>query len=194
MEGNIMTSDLPTNFRTKGVTQNNTTDEVVKTAYGSMGIHGVHGTHTSLRYWAESRKDLKNLIENYLDEVDMSRALGYEDTLGNDESYDDAEEYFKDELDLPDDEADERLQKLGYDEKLKGDKVRLVEKNRKYFEEFIESIISKRTNDSEFVKNTNKEIKEVNPIVKRQLMSLKDTMENNDLTVDDIIEYLKNNE
>jgi hypothetical protein len=192
--GNIMTSKLPLNYRSKGITQNNTTDEVVKSAYSSMGTHGVHGTHTSLRYWAENREQLKNLIENQIDEIDMSDALGYDETLGDDKSYDEAEKFFKDDLDLSDDEAEERLEKLGYDEKLKGDKVRLVEKNKNYIEEFIESVLSKRTNDNEFVNNKTHELKEVNPIIKRQIKSLKDTLENNNLTVEDIIEYLKSYE
>jgi len=193
-ENNIINSKKPINFNVKGMTQNNTTDEIVKSAYGSMGTHGVHGTHTSLRYWAESRNDLKNLIENTIDEIDMSNALGYEETLGNDLPYNKAEKYFEDDLEIPDDEAEDRLEKLGYDEKLKNDKVRLVEKNKNYIEEFIESILSKKSDDYEFVKNKEKEIKEVNPIIKRQLHSLKDTMESNNLTIEDIIEYLKNNE
>jgi hypothetical protein len=193
-DGNVMTSKLPSNYRSKGITQNNTTDEVVKSAYSSMGTHGVHGTHTSLRYWAENREQLKNLIETQIDEIDMSDALGYDETLGDDKSYDEAEKFFKDELDLSDDETEERLEKLGYDEKLKDDKVRLVEKDKNYIEEFIESVLSKKTNDNEFVNNKTHELKEVNPIIKRQIKSLKDTLENNNLTVEDIIEYLKSYE
>jgi hypothetical protein len=69
-----------------------------------MGTHGVHGTHTSLRYWAEA---------------DLSKALGYEKTLGNDEDREDAEDYFKKDLGLDDKEAEERLSSYGYDEDLK---------------------------------------------------------------------------
>jgi len=193
-DNNIITNKKPIDFKKKGVTQDSTTDEIVKSAYASMGTHGVHGTHTSLRYWAESRDDLKNLIENTIDEIDMSNALGYEETMGNDLPYKKAEKYFEDELEIPDDEAEDRLEKLGYDENLKNDKVRLVEKNKNYIEEFIESVLSKRSNDYEFVKNKERDIKEVNPIIKRQIHSLKDAMESNDLTIEDIIEYLKGNE
>jgi len=56
--------------------------------------------------------------------------LGYEKTLGNDEDREDAEDYFKKDLGLDDKEAEERLSSYGYDEDLKGDKVRLIE-NRK---------------------------------------------------------------
>jgi hypothetical protein len=67
----------------------------VKTGAASMGTHGVHGTHTSLRYWAENRQELKKLIENTIDEIEMDDALGYDETLGKDASYDEAYKYFR---------------------------------------------------------------------------------------------------
>jgi hypothetical protein len=100
-QGNIARSNKNLNFNTKGSTSNSTTDEVVRTGAGSMGIHGVHGTHTSLRYWAESN---------------MSKSLGYDETMGQDQDYEDAKEHFKDELGLPEPEAKDRLEKMGYDE------------------------------------------------------------------------------
>jgi len=193
-KGNILNNKKSTNFNSKGITQKNITDRVIKAAGASMGTHGVHGTHTSLRYWAENRKELKNLIENYLDEIDMSNALGYEETLGNDASMEDAEDYFEKELDLSDKETEDRLEKMGYDEDLKNDKVRLVEKNKQYFEEFIESILNKKNVDSEILKNKNFDMNEMNPIIKRQIYSLKDTLENNNLSIEDVLEYLRNNE
>lgn len=192
--GNIKTDKKPTNFNAKGITQKKTSDEVVKSAGGSMGTHGVHGTHTTLKYWAEGKDSLKNLIENFIDEIEMDGALGYDETLGDDASYEEAESYFKSELGLSDEETKLRLQNLGYDEKLKGDKVRLVEKNKKYFEEFIESIISKRNVDNDIVKNKSIQIDELNPIIKRQINSLKDTLESNNLKIEDVLEFLKNHE
>ena len=177
-KGNIKTSKKPGDFSKKGITQKKTTDQVVKTGGGSMGIHGVHGTHTSLRYWAEA---------------DMSKSLGYKDTLGQDLDMDDAEKHFEKELKLSDDEAEERLEKMGYDEKLPEDQVRLVENPKKFIEEFIESILSNRSKENDIV-NVNQERKEINPIIKRQITSLKDTLKNNNLSVDDVLEYLKDNE
>lgn len=188
VHGNISRKKTPTINKTKGINQKKTTDAIVKTGGGSMGIHGVHGTHTSLRYWAENKQELKKLIENTIDEIEMKDALGYEETMGQDASYDEAEKYFKEKLDLPDDEAEDRLEKMGYDEKLPDGKIRIVENPKKFIEEFIESIIAKRNNDNDILNNSNKEI---NPIIKRQLNSLKETMKKNNLSINDILEYLK---
>ena len=174
--GNILRGKKPTNLASKGITQDKTSDEVVKTGGGSMGIHGVHGTHTSLRYWAES---------------DMSKALGFDDTMGKDADVEDAEKHFEKELGMDDKETEERLGQMGYDKNLPDDKVRLVENPKKFIEEYIDSIINKKTNDNDIV---SKEIKEINPIVKRQIKSLKQTMDSNNLTIDDIVKYLKDNE
>ena len=90
--GNIATSKLPPDFNTKGVTDDWTTDMVVRTAAGSMGTHGVHGTHTSLRYWAES---------------DTTKNLGADETIMKDADYDEAFKHFTKELGLSDEEAKE---------------------------------------------------------------------------------------
>jgi hypothetical protein len=177
-QGNIARSNKNLNFNTKGSTSNSTTDEVVRTGAGSMGIHGVHGTHTSLRYWAESN---------------MSKSLGYDETMGQDQDYEDAKEHFKDELGLPEPEAKDRLEKMGYDEELPGDKVRLVENPKKFIEEYLESILSKKSEYNDFVKKDQKEEneKEINPIVLKQIKSLKSSLDSNDLSITDIIKYLK---
>lgn len=192
--GNISRGKVPYNVNSKGITQKKTTDAVVKSGGGSMGIHGVHGTHTSLRYWAENKQELKKLIENTIDEMDFEKALGYEKTLGKDASYDEAEKYFRNELKLSDEETKERLKMMGYDEKLKGDKVRLIENPKKYIEEYIENLLSKRNYNDDLINKEIKEKKIINPIIKRQITSLKDSMENNDLSIEDVIEYLKGNE
>ena len=147
-----------------------------------MGTHGVHGTHTSLRYWAEA---------------DLSKALGYEKTLGNDEDREDAEDYFKKDLGLDDKEAEERLSSYGYDEDLKGDKVRLIENPKKYVEDYVESVLSKKTQNSDLVKKDQTEDidKELNPIIKKQILALKNTLVKNNLSVKDVIKLLnKDNE
>jgi hypothetical protein len=192
--GNISTKKIPKSAKSKGVTQKDITDRTVKSAYASMGTHGVHGTHTSLRYWAEGKENLKKLIETTIDEIEMDDALGYEETLGRDATYDQAYNYFKNKLKLSDDETKERMEKLGYDEDLKKGKIRLIENPKKYIEEFIESILAKRNSDYELVNSPNKELKEINPIIKRQIKSFKEALESNDLTIEDVLEYLKNNE
>jgi hypothetical protein len=149
---------------------------------GTFGIAG--GTRkgaTTMRYWGES---------------DMSKALGYEDTLGNDEDIEDAKSHFEDELGLSDEEAKERMAKMGYDEKLPEDKVRLIETSKKFIEEYIESILKKKTKSDDLVKNDQTEIdeKKINPILMRQLKSLKSSLKDNDLTVKDILDYLNDNE
>lgn len=175
-KGNIQRGKKPSDLASKGITQDKTSDEVVKAGAGSMGIHGVHGTHTSLRYWAES---------------DMSKALGFDDTMAKDADFDDAEKHFEKDLGLDDAEAEERLQQMGYDKNLPDDKVRLVENPKKFIEEYIESLLKQKSTDSDLVSD---ELKEVNPIVKRQIKSLKQTMSSNNLTIDDIVKYLKDNE
>ena len=180
-KGNISRSKIPANSKSKGITQRKTSDDVVKTGAGSMGVHGVHGTHTSLRYWAES---------------DMSKALGFKDTMGKDEDFDDAEKHFEKDLGLPDDEAKERMNQMGYDEKLPDDKVRLVENPKKFMEEYIESILSKKnvTNDIVSKEGETREEKEINPIVKKQLLSLKNSLKKNNLNIEDVLKHLKNDE
>jgi hypothetical protein len=179
-KGNIKRSKKPKNLNIKGISQKSMTDDVVKAGGGSMGIHGVHGTHTSLRYWAES---------------DMSKALGYKDTLGQDEDFEDAENHFEKELGLDDEESKKRMNQMGYDENLPEDKVRLVENPKKFMEEYIESILSKKNMTNDIVKKDEpKEEKDLNPIVVKQLNSLKNTLKNNNLSIDDILNHLKNDE
>ena len=50
------------NTKESGSASKKTTDQVVKTGYGTMGSTAARGAVTSLRYWAES---------------DMSKTLGY---------------------------------------------------------------------------------------------------------------------
>lgn len=178
-EGNYIKGEKAGNLDSKGVTSNLTSDEVVKMGAGQMGTHGVHGTHTSLRYWAEA---------------DMSKALGYQDTLGQDEDYEDAKDHFEDDLGLDEPEAEERLAKIGYDKKLPDDKVRLVENPKKFIEEYIDSILSKKTDSRDFVNKTDLEEKEVNPIILKQLKSLKNTLKSNNISINDVMKHLKDDE
>jgi hypothetical protein len=59
-------------------------------------------------------------------------------------------------------------------------------------EEYIESVVKKRK-DNDLVSKVGEqdEEKEINPIIKRQIDSLRDSLESNGLTADDIIKHLK---
>jgi hypothetical protein len=140
-----------------------------------MGSYGGSGAQPYRRYWGES---------------DMSKSLGYKKTLGNDEDLEDAEEYFEKELGMDDSEAEDRLNAMGYDSDLPEDKVRLVENPKKYAEDFIESLIKGKTNSNDIVSKET----EINPIVKKQIKSLKNTMNSHNLSIDDIIKHLRDNE
>ena len=177
--GNIATGKKPTDFNTKGVTQKKTSDDVGKAAFGAMGRMAQVGGST-MRYWAES---------------DMSKALGFDDTMAKDADYEDAEDHFKGELGLDEPEAEDRLAQMGYDKKLPADKVRLVENPKKFMEEYIESVLAKKAKDNEIVsKDEQTEEKEINPIVLKQLKSLKNTMNSHKLSINDIMKHLKDNE
>jgi hypothetical protein len=175
-KGNFGVNKIPDTKDSKG-TSKKTTDQIVKTSAGSMGTHGVHGTHTSLRYWAEA---------------DLSKALGYEKTLGQDADIENAEDYFKDDLGLDDKETEERLSSYGYDEDLEGDKVRLIENPKKYIQDYVESVLSKKTQNSELVKKDQTEDvdSELSPIVKKQISALKKTLIKNNLSVKDVLKLL----
>ena len=123
----------------------------------------------------------------------MSKSLGYEDTLGQDEDYEDAKNHFEDSLGLDDDETEDRLEKMGYDKNLPDDKVRLVENPKKFMEEYIESILKKKTSDSEIVSKEGEqtEEKEISPIVLKQLKSLKNSLSSHNLKINDVIRHLK---
>ena len=178
-KGNIIKGKKPTDLNTKTVTSNSTSDEVVKTGTGMMGAFGTTGVQNYRRYWGES---------------DMSKALGYEDTLGKDEEYEKAKKHFKEELGLDDAEIEERLAQMGYDKDLPDDKVRLVENPRKFVEEYLESILSKKSDHNDIVKNDQTEDKEVNPIILKQIKSLKNTLTNNNLSLKDVLKHFKDDE
>ena len=116
--GNFAKSKKPTNSRAE-VTSNSTSDEVALTAAGQSSISPKLGMGFR-RYWGES---------------DMSKALGAEDTIMDDASYEEAKKKFI-ELGVTDPkELEDRLGQMGYDPKLPDDKVRLVENPKKFMEE-----------------------------------------------------------
>ena len=181
-DGNIQKGDLPTNFATKGVTSKKTSDDFARAVGGQMGGAGLDGGGNAAR------------LMRYFGESDMSKSLGYEETLGQDEDYDDAKEYFEDELDLPEDETEERLEKMGYDDTYPRGKVRLVENPKKFIEEYVENILSKRSKMNDMVEKNDDEEKDINPIIKKQISVLKQTIKDNGISTKQFLRYLKDNE
>jgi hypothetical protein len=176
--GNISRSKKPANFNTKGVTDDDILDNAAKKGHGMMGTYGTTGVQNYRRYWGES---------------DMSKSLGYEDTLGNDEDYEVAKDHFEDDLGLDPEEAKDRMSQMGYDNKLPGDKVRLVENPKKFMEEYIESILNKKSklNDLVSKQEDESEEKEINPIILKQINALKNSMDSHKLSVSDVMKHLK---
>lgn len=192
-DGNIARSEKPSNISTKGVTSKWTTDDYVQSHMNTIGTFGAFGPASknisSLKYWAEgyelSKKDLL--------EIAMNNSLGYEETMGNDEDFESAESHFTDELGLPDDEATERLEKMGYDEKLANtDKVRLIENPKKFIEEYLESILSKKSKENDVLEKESEE--NINPIIKRQIKVLLQTLKDNGISPKVILKQMEDNE
>jgi hypothetical protein len=124
-KGNIARGKKPTNFNKVGITQNKTTDEVVKTAHGAMGAIGKvsgRGAMNTMKYWAES---------------DMSKVLGADKLLHSDDvDYEDAKDEYED-LGIEDPiEQDKRAKQLGFDPNLPDGQTRLVENPKKYMEQY----------------------------------------------------------
>ena len=175
--GNFAVSKKPTDFETKGVTSNSTTDDVVKTAHGEMGTYGLTGIQNYRRYWGES---------------DMSKALGADDTIMADADYDEAKKKFI-ELGVKDPkELEDRLGQMGYDPNLPDDKVRLVENPKKFMEEYIDNLLKQKGKDNDVLpKEEEVEEVEINPIVAKQIKSLKNSMKTYGLKPDHILKGLK---
>jgi hypothetical protein len=184
-KGNIKRGEIPIGKEKTSTLSKKRTDKVVKTGAGAMGAHGVHGTQSTSRYssnWGTLWEVTKNIKE-----IEMDSALGYEDTLGSDASYKEALRHFTKTLGLPEDEAKERLKAMGYipDEE---DLVRLVENPKEFIRDYIESVLVKKSGDSDIVDN--KDI-EINPLVLKQLESLKKSLIKNNIPVEKIINHLK---
>jgi hypothetical protein len=189
-EGNIAMGKKPSNLNTKGVTDEWTTDQVVRAGRGNVGqYNGTNGMVNITRGWGEGK-----LTKGKLLEVALDGALGAEETILKNVPYKKAEKYMEKDLGLPDDEAEERLEKMGYDENLPEPMVRLVENPKKFMEEYLESIIKSKSKQNDVLEKEKPETesKEINSVVKRQLFSLNKTMKSHGLTLDDIKNHLEN--
>jgi hypothetical protein len=186
--GNIARGKKSTDSNTKGITDEWTTDQVAKSGAGNVGNYNSAGLANYTRYWGEGELSKGKLIE-----IAMGDALGFDDTMGEDKPYDKAYNHFTKELGLSDEEAKERLQAMGYDEKLPDNMVRLVENPKKFMEEYLESVLKSKSKQNDVLEKEKPEVapKEVNPIVKRQIFSLKNTMKSHGLSIDDIKSHLE---
>jgi hypothetical protein len=186
--GNILTSKKSSDLNSRGVTSDSTSDEVAITGKGMMGNYGMTKVQNYTKFWGEGKLTKGKLIE-----IAMKDALGFEATMGNDADYEEAEEYFEKDLGLDSEETEDRMDQMGYDKNLPDDKVRLVENPKKYMAEYIESILKGRSKDNDVLEKEKEEVepKEIHPIIKRQLNSLKNSMDSHGLTADDVINYIK---
>lgn len=158
--GNIPRSKKPTDLNTKGVTSNSTSDEVAKTAHGTMGSYFTNaGINT----------------QGYYNESNLTKTLGFKDTMAKDIDYDDAKKHFEDNLELDPQDSEERMGQLGYDKELGNDKINLIEKPN-IFNKIINEIL---------------EEEKMNPIVKKQIESLKESIKNNKIPLKDVVNILK---
>jgi hypothetical protein len=186
--GDFLTSKKSSDLNSRGVTSNSTSDEVAITGKGMMGNYGMTKVQNYTKFWGEGKLTKGKLIE-----IAMKDALGFEATMGNDADYEEAEEYFEKDLGLDSEETEDRMDQMGYDKNLPDDKVRLVENPKKYMEEYIESILKGKSKDNDVLEKEKEEVepKEIHPIIKRQLNSLKNSMDSHGLTADDVINYIK---
>lgn len=179
-DGSMLSSKIPMGTA-DNVTQGSkkTTDDVVK-ATSQAGTWTGAG-HYFKRYYGES-----------VEEADMSKTLGYEETKDSD--WDDTKEHFED-LGFDEVESEDRTETLRgpeslEDEKVKGafTKQRITEKERlaKIAEDrardMIEVILSNKSDDGELTQDT---------LLDGKVKSLVRLAKANGLSVDDLIDKLK---
>jgi hypothetical protein len=95
--------------------------------------------------------------------------------------------HFTKNLGLPEDEAKERLSAMGYIPN-EEDLVRLIENPKDYIRNYVESVLVDKTKNSEIMDK--KEIK-INPLILKQIESLKNSLSKNNIPVEKIINLLK---
>lgn len=186
-KGNINRGNVPTQIKKSLIVSKKRTDKVVKAATGAMGANSIYGTYSSVI------NNFNNLYEENgekqeVKEIAMDDTLGYENTMGADKTYQEAYNYFTKDLGLPKEEAKERLSAMGYIEGQK-DIVRLVENPKKFMEDYIESVLVKKTEDSDVLEKESEDT--INPLILKQIESLKKTLNKNNISIDKIIKRLK---
>jgi hypothetical protein len=132
--------------------------------------------------------------ENHVKEINMKKAFGYEDTMDMDAK--ETLDYFKDELEMDDDSAEKRVEdefgksperdeKSPYKNK-KGFVGRPILKEKELGEDVI---VDKEKNDED---NVGKKRIEINPLLVRNIRSIKKMAKENGITVKELIMMLKN--
>lgn len=153
-DGSIMSSKIPMGTTdNKTMSSKKTTDQVVPATRQSGTWSGAG--HYFKRYWGESIEEIG--------ESDKSSILGFEET--DQLSFDDAVEYYEEDLDMEKDEAVERVERERGPKVLEKDKVdgsftrqRITEKEKlkKLAEDkakdMIEVILSKRSSSGDITK------------------------------------------
>jgi len=175
--GNFAKSKKPTNFNSKGTTSDSTSDEVALTGAGQSSISPKLGMGFR-RYWGES---------------DMSKVLGADKLLHSDDvDYEEAKDTY-DELGIEDpEEQDKRAKQLGFDPNLPNGKQRIVENPKKFMEEYIDNLLKQKGKDNDVLsKEEEVDEVEINPIVAKQIKSLKNSMKTYGLKPDHILKGLK---
>ena len=156
-DGSIPTSKVPKDVRTKSVTARKTSDMTVKSATQPPFQKGDY----MRRYWGEA---------------EMDDALGFEDTMDSNKTYDEALEYFMDELGFDEFSAKERLEKMGYIPN-SDDKVRIIESiSKKQIDEYVDKLLKIKSQSSDIISPVDEEESETtsNPILDRKLKHLMD--------------------
>lgn len=132
--------------------------------------------------------------ENHVKEINMKKAFGFKDTMDMDAK--ETLDYFKDELEMDDDSAEKRVEdefgksperdeKSPYKNK-KGFVGRPILKEKELGEDVI---VDKEKNDED---NVGKKRIEINPLLVRNIRSIKKMAKDNGISVKELIMMLKN--
>ena len=159
-DGSIPTSKIPKDVRAKSTTARKTSDAQVAATSQPPFQKGQY----MKRYWGES---------------EMDDALGYDDTMGKNKTYEEALEYFMDELGFDESDAKERLEKMGYIPNSE-EKVRIIETmTKKQIEEYVDTLLNQKSMPKDIFDPSSEELEETeefvpNPILDRKLKHLMD--------------------
>jgi hypothetical protein len=179
-DGTWLSSDIPILSPANAGIGTSTTDQIVQAARNPRdpllrGWYGYYG-------------------ENHVKEINMKKAFGYKDTMGMDAK--ETLDYFKDELEMDADSAEKRVEdefgksperdeKSPYKNK-KGFVGRPILKEKELGEDVI---VDKEKNDED---NVGKKRIEINPLLVRNIRSIKKMAKDNGISVKELIMMLKN--
>jgi len=155
-DGSIPSSKIPKNVRVVSTTARKTSNMTAKSARQPPFQSGDY----MRRYWGEA---------------EMDDALGFEDTMDANKTYEEALAHFVNELGFDELDAKERLEKMGYIPNSES-KVRIIERiSKKQIDEYVDQLLKTKTKSSDIM-NPKVEIEEMddNPILDRKLKYLMD--------------------